>query len=357
MRLLEYPLNNFFNSFIFTVIFCAFPLSNQMLFSQTVEKNHFSEEEIIELEGKTFNYFRSGFKLDNNGNIIVADMHTGRILIFEPSGEYIKGMGGLGRGPGEFTNLLFARQLTNGNYIGSCLSGRMAMFNSDGVELQTYQVPVGPIVRFVELNESEILIPGRYRGGDNTKLLHVLDLESGDIVRSMLDAPFKMEDYGGILGSLGTYAKAETDGTYIYAMLTFLNEMFVLDLDGKIKRNVKIDFEHFRPLEKQDGTLSREEFEEVLTSFDTVVDLIWKDENTLIVSYWWEDEVDMNQALTGDVVEGFNGFAEIDLYGNVIYEAERSPSIFDYVRGENTYYTKDGGSLNSESQRILKLTK
>ncbi len=80
----------------------------------------------------------TGLSIDGNGNVLVADTHYYRVLIYSDTGELIRTIGGTsGQRPGEFELVLDAVQDSQGNYyvaeMGEC--DRIQKFPSDGAVL------------------------------------------------------------------------------------------------------------------------------------------------------------------------------------------------------------------------------
>lgn len=59
----------------------------------------------------------TGLSIGSDGNLLVADTHYYRLLIYSPQGELLRTIGGtLGQGPGEFGQVTDAVQDSKGNY-------------------------------------------------------------------------------------------------------------------------------------------------------------------------------------------------------------------------------------------------
>ena len=77
----------------------------------------------------------TGLSVDRDGNILVADTHYHRLLIYSPEGELLRQIGGThGLGPGEFGFLTDAVQDSQGNYFISEYGefDRIHKYTSDG---------------------------------------------------------------------------------------------------------------------------------------------------------------------------------------------------------------------------------
>ncbi|MEX2139319.1 MAG: NHL repeat-containing protein [Pirellulales bacterium] len=77
----------------------------------------------------------TGLSVDRDGNILVADTHYHRLLIYSPQGELLRQIGGThGLGPGEFGFLTDAVQDSRGNYFISEYGefDRIHKYNRDG---------------------------------------------------------------------------------------------------------------------------------------------------------------------------------------------------------------------------------
>ncbi len=106
--------------------------------------------QVFDLEG---NYLRgwqtpahdvgrpTGLSVDRDGNILVADTHYHRLLIYSPTGELLRQIGGIhGLGPGEFGFLTDAVQDSKGNYYISEYGelDRIHKYSRDGRLIQEW---------------------------------------------------------------------------------------------------------------------------------------------------------------------------------------------------------------------------
>ncbi|HYW78623.1 MAG TPA: NHL repeat-containing protein [Thermoguttaceae bacterium] len=77
----------------------------------------------------------TGLSIDRDGNLLVADTHYSRILIYSPGGELLRTLGGTkGSGPGEFGLVTDAVQDSQGNYYVAEMGeyDRIQKFTPDG---------------------------------------------------------------------------------------------------------------------------------------------------------------------------------------------------------------------------------
>ena len=77
----------------------------------------------------------TGLSIDRDGNVLVADTHYSRILIYSPQGKLLKTLGGTeGQGPGEFGLVTDAVGDSQGNYYVAEMGeyDRIQKFSSEG---------------------------------------------------------------------------------------------------------------------------------------------------------------------------------------------------------------------------------
>lgn len=328
--------------------------SNHPGYSQLISNSSFEIKQVIELKDIIFHYERSYISTDNNENFIVADPAQGIFMIFDSGGHLIQEIGRHGRGPGEFEQITHVEHLKNGNFLASDFSGMLHLFDAHGKVINSYNTSISPLMKFTELNENFILIPGIDRRSSDFKLLHLLNIESGEIERSFFESPFQMGDYGGILYSAPSVVSAIADEQYIYAFISFLNNMYIFDFDGKLIRSIEgIDFEYFSILENQNGPLTDSEKIEIMSSYTAISNLFWKDENSILIQHWRPAELSF-QPLSFKVIMNL---AEIDLDGNILFEEKNTPRLFGYNQRKNTFYLQDFHSVEKGSQNIIEVIK
>ena len=76
----------------------------------------------------------TGLAIGRNGNLLVADTHYNRLLIYSPEGKRIQTIGSKGKDPGQFELVLDAVQDSLGNYYVSEMGDfdRVQKFSSEG---------------------------------------------------------------------------------------------------------------------------------------------------------------------------------------------------------------------------------
>ncbi|MHC4181097.1 MAG: beta-propeller domain-containing protein, partial [Planctomycetota bacterium] len=104
----------------------------------------FDTKTIVKGKGKFLRFWRTpanevgkptGLSIGRNGNVLVADTHYYRVLIYSPNGDLLKTIGGTkGQGPGEFELVRDVVQDSQGNYYVAEMgeNDRIQKFSPEG---------------------------------------------------------------------------------------------------------------------------------------------------------------------------------------------------------------------------------
>ena len=319
------------------MIITIFILLLSLTFLQCDVDDGLSPQETILLDSSPFNMEQALVSIASNGDILVGDPNQGKISVFEADGTFIRSFGQLGRGPGEFGYLIHVIQLANGDYMVSDLSGKIERFSSDGEHMITYPIPVlGRTAKLIEIDSETLLIAGLSSRDENLTLLHLLDLNTGEITSSFFEAPFQMSDYGGLLHSMSGFSDAVFDGSLIYAFITFSDIMYIFDLEGNLIDQKKIiDFIHFTPLEPFDYALNDDQLAEKMESYSLISNIYWKNESTIIIEH--VKSVDVQIQPFRHSVE--YGMSMINLDGGVACESNKLQRVHGFNSTSGLLYT------------------
>lgn len=168
-------------------------LSADLSRAQILDSEPFTTLDVIELKGAPVNFARSFVDITDNGNIVVIHYTQGSFLIFDRDGNFLKKVGQKGHGPGEFEYLMDVEVLPSGNFLAADFSGRLSLFDENGNVLDSYQVEVMPLKSIHLLDEKSVLIQGLDRTNPDSKLLHILNLDTGKVEKSFLTLHSKWE--------------------------------------------------------------------------------------------------------------------------------------------------------------------
>lgn len=83
------------------------------------------------------------FRLDD-GTIVVADRLASRISLFDPTGVFVRSLGGRGEGPGEFQILQYVWARGDTIWASDSMLSRISVFDRGGDVLETIPVEVAP---------------------------------------------------------------------------------------------------------------------------------------------------------------------------------------------------------------------
>ncbi|WP_138429053.1 hypothetical protein [Fodinibius saliphilus] len=141
---------------------------------------------------------RVSVSLDESENFIVTNAKSKKVCVFNSGGQMLFEYGSIGKGPGDFLQPITTIRLSSGRLLTAELAGKLSLFNSRGDSLmKIFNIKVLPFSEVHQISEDKILIVGRKMFEDQVKLLHLFDLKGGVIMKSFLDLPFSIGDYGG----------------------------------------------------------------------------------------------------------------------------------------------------------------
>ncbi|MCH8548057.1 MAG: 6-bladed beta-propeller, partial [Balneolaceae bacterium] len=174
-------------------------------------EEYFSIERVFELEQNEESFLASPmYSFDNDGEILAADVRLNKVKIFDSDGLFVNSFGREGRGPGDFSNLISAVRMDDGNILTADVSGRLTLFSDNGEEvIETYNTPVIPLMGVEVIDSEKVLIYGRGSTSDSTHLIHLLDLSTNEIIEEFLDLDFS--EHPQILRILTNISSASVD--------------------------------------------------------------------------------------------------------------------------------------------------
>lgn len=189
--------NNIDNIILKTSLDNAF--SNTEVFEEVDFKNLSSVIQIGQLDGVREELFSNIDQVIVNGDkIYILDSNNVKISIFSLyNGEFLGTIGDEGRGPGELTAPTSFDINENKMFISDrSLSVKVAEFNSDSIgnfsEFQIDPVFKTPIEQTC-INNNSLLIKSTTIDKDDPKLLHEIDIDSGTLIKSLVD-PYDVDD-------------------------------------------------------------------------------------------------------------------------------------------------------------------
>lgn len=152
--------------------------------------------------------------------IIVAERSTGKIHFFNRTGEFLKSVGGLGEGPGEFRMLGRVHKVDEQLYVYDYQLRRMSVFSSDGSFLRSIQI--SPADGFSRVALGDVFADGSllvhaYPQGDGPYRGYYRRTE----ILLRYDAEGSYLDSLGVYQGVEMYEKTRPNGGQIMARVPF----------------------------------------------------------------------------------------------------------------------------------------
>lgn len=318
--------NSSFWKFFILLLFAAFIETNlsmaQLLFEDVIDiTNNISLD-----ESEQFVNVRPLVSVDQEGQLIFTDFELAEVKIYNSSGELIHKYGQSGRGPGDFRRPISTIRLSTGQLATAEFNGRLSIFAPTGGEvLKVFNVPILPLTGLHQLDENRILLVGRSREGSDETLLHIFDITEGMIIKSFFKLPFALENYGGVLHSVGIIAAASVKDNKIASVFAPLNKLFIFNHLGELEKEIDIPLRHFTPIKKVNRTMSPQEAMKFLTTFSTINKIVWLKDESFLTQY-----SNITDIQGPDSANGFNqryNLAQMKLDGTIIFELRNSPVL------------------------------
>ena len=178
------------------------------------------------------------FSFDSEGGFLVADGSEQQFRHYDPSGHLLGAYGKNGDGPGEFGQPAAAAELHGGDLLAVDWDGRYTRFRPDGGMVAAGRFPVYGITDLLVISEAVILLAGRLQSNAGEEHLHILDLSSGQVVRSFFEPPPREPSSSLRVCELGSQFAA------VYGLS---DSLYVFDRDGRDEGRYQLPGPYFRP--------------------------------------------------------------------------------------------------------------
>lgn len=187
----------------------------------------------------------------SSGNIAVADGLAREIRIFGEDGSHLVTFGGLGEGPGEFTNLFSIAEL-GGDSIAAVdnLNARVSLFTSAGEFARSFPIPRLPgasapnVVGWFEDGTLLIATPSRSPSRDtrdqSTSLLYTVN-RHGEILNTLGEFADGLLGRNGLALGFGSRAELAVGGALAWYGHSSGFELAGYDRMGTVRRIVRMD--------------------------------------------------------------------------------------------------------------------
>ncbi len=227
----------------------------------------FNYEKVREVRGDTTNeaslvYNGLGLRLDEDGNLFIADRGNDRIAMFDPDGRFVRGFGREGEGPGEFrwVDILEVRDGIVSAWDNQL--DRTTRFRIDGTLLDVTTVPRGGSTfgsmmtssMYVEESGHRVLLNREGFRGDGTMQAEAVVTDGASDTLWTVSTPSLLCRYQVSLSTAGRTMGALVPIEYsprpviVYAPALGIvvsdgdkPELTLYDLEGTIVRRIRID--------------------------------------------------------------------------------------------------------------------
>ncbi len=312
-----------------------------VLFSNLKAQNEITKIEdlgeihTIEFDNKA-NHFFGGevlVKHESKQFILSALNHT--LDVYDLEGKFIKSIGDAGKGPGEF---LYPTSMTinDDKIIVSEFNGQMEIFSTDGIHIETLNIPIMPLSSISALGSEQILVSGKHYKNEITNLMHIYSLKEKKIVKSFFPIPLSSQNYSNIFFSIAKLTPFVNTGEHIYSFFAPLNELYKFDLNGNLISKTEVKLDYFIPIEEKVISTSRQDkMMEYLNSFSRINNIFEISENELIIQYsksTHQNPISGSRLSPDDFVLSL---AIVNNNGDVLYEFDNTLSLIHTEISEN----------------------
>lgn len=251
-----------------------------------------------------------------SGQFIIADAGENQIRIYNRSGELVQALGRKGQGPVEFANLRAALSIPGGRIVALERSGRIHLIDAPKKKsIRTEQLPVSPLYEASVLNDSTLMLVGRFStdsGTSTPSLIGLADLETFEIRQTFFKVP-RGGDWAVEAQHFG-HASAAAKGDTIAAVYAMADTVYFFETDGTPLGRQQIQSEHFRPLTAHVRFGSGPaELSEWLSSFSMFIEIHWGPEYLLL------------QYVDGVGPDRIYSLVTVDRQGNRLFEISNAP--------------------------------
>ncbi len=282
----------------------------------------FTYEKVREVRGDTTNeasliYNGLGLRLDEEGNLFIADRGNGRIAMFDREGEFVRGFGREGEGPGEFRWVDILDVCDGIISAWDMRLNRTTRFGVDGPMLDVTTIPYegrtfgAEMMTGMYLEDSghRVLVKREGYRGDGTMQSRAMVVGAEFDTLWTVSTPSLQSRYEVSLSSAGRTAGMLVPIEYgpqpfiVYAPVCGLvvsdgdrPELTVYDLDGEISRRIRIELTPERVTTAERGRIVDDMDRQIAVAREVrVADLQARKENLRFAeekSFWTRLQVD-----------------------------------------------------------------
>jgi hypothetical protein len=226
--------------------------------------------------------------IEPGGGFLVTDASEGQIRLYSPGGRLRSYFGRLGSGPGEFGRLSAAARLPSRNIVAADMGGTLTIFDSLGAKvLSAARAPVAPVYNLVAFDERHAVMTGRKRGDAEAHLVHVVDLTTGEVVKSFFPSPRPPRGFAGTYSFAGT-ADVAVHGDTAAAIFALSDTVFLFRItDGRELGKIPFGSRHFRTLQRSMPVRQKlRRLDSWFGSFSAAARLFWSPDSSFYISFY-----------------------------------------------------------------------
>lgn len=253
-------------------------------FSQVLEV-----ERIVELkDGNRVNTVLPILTIEPDGRFFVVDPREYQIRRYDSLGNLLTVFGRRGGGPGEFTRLIGAIPLSNGQIVAADATGRLAFFDSLGHQSRTAPSGLGLIYNFTVVNDSTLALAGRLPDGGSGPFVHIWNMNQQRIAASFFHMPPHDSDLDAAYAFSGAVDVA-VRGDTVAATIALSDTVYLFTTAGRALEKLPVPSRHFRHVRRappdnlQEDTDARLEWSR---SFSRMSKIFWAPDGSLFVQYF-----------------------------------------------------------------------
>lgn len=271
--------------------------------------------------------------LDKRGNFICTYLKSANVNVYDNNGNLLINYGRKGKGPADFLHPLSTIRLTSGKLTTIEFQGKISIFNANGDSLiKVHNMKILPLWEVHQIDKNRILLVGRKRIDNQIKLLHIFDLSKESIIKSFLELPFSLQDYGGVFHSIARVATADVKGGNIVAMISTKPKIELFDNNGDFIQSIDVKANNFKKIKKVKKKLTRREIDKYITSFSLVSNIFWLNNENFLINYFQTTEFESRNNFTQQY-----SLAYVHANGNIQFDLSNTPKLTS-IRNDKLYF-------------------
>lgn len=183
-----------------------------------------------------------------SGGFIVADAGQAQVRTYSDSAKPVWVAGRRGEGPGEFQQVKSAVRTSREDVVALDNTGRITVFDPSGKVRNTASTGLSPAYNSWLINDTTLLISGRFPGDSGSPLLHVWDLTTHRIVRSFFTVPPHDRRFDEAYRFSGWANAALLGGDSLAVVFPLADTLYLYRTDGTEIDKLKLPLDNFRRL-------------------------------------------------------------------------------------------------------------